>query len=110
MFKAGFVGQQKDLGCRTHGRETGLLAPREALKQPGHPSPASSCLWGPEVMRASREGRGVAGLLARGLCSPSRDPRASGSKEVSTPPRRPAKTVNLEYWIPNAAPAKQEAE
>lgn len=52
MLKAHFVGQQKDPGSRARGRETGLLFAEEVPQQPGHPSSASSCSRGLEVVRA----------------------------------------------------------
>lgn len=100
LLEDGYTGQQKGPGSRSHGRGTGLLTLGEAPEQPGHPSPASSCSWDPEVMRASGERRGAAGLLARVCAPPSRDLQISESKQVSTPPGRPAKTVNLENSIP----------
>lgn len=75
--------------------KTGLLTPKEALKQPGHPSSESSCSWCLEVMRSSREGRGAAGLLA---------PGPAFSKPSTTGPHNPNGSAFLpgaprRFWI-----------
>ena len=64
------------------------------------PRSSKFMLVGPRSHEGRWEGRGAAGLLATVCAPPSRDLQTSESKQVSTPPGRPAKTVNPENSIP----------